>query len=365
MDSYKNLFGGAPKPKPVPKTSGVSADAIERRTGAAATPLLDPLDAYAQAKANIYGEYSYLTGGPNWALINQLTQQRKDAQKRYQTNRADVENMYGQLTTDVKADTEALGKSYEAGMQQSSSMAEANVAGLSSELAAQQERRNRAAAELGISKEALLTDYGSTGRLNEAMGTVLGQNQNWQGLLTSQKNLATERGANMATAVGNTQNQTTTAMKQEYDRVATNLNNAIRSEKSRQAVRKLTEEGSMLLGIQKTRLKNTLMEQFDLTKPGANKLIDAQRQANEYFDKYPSVRYQSPTIFDGVDKETGKTYSPGEGGWNAMMQEKLLNYYSNAANADPNQPLDPYLELYAKQIGWSKSSVVPSYTNSQ
>lgn len=366
-----NLIGGwtnmAPAaPKAAPKSSGssgVSADAAERR--AAGDGLLDPLDAYAQARANIYGEYSYLTGGPNWALINQLTQQRKDAQKRYKTNRADVENMYGQLTTDVQADTEALGKSYDAGMQQSSAAAQANVAGLSGELAAQQERRNRAAAELGISKEALLTDYGSTGRLNEAMGTVLGQNQNWQGLLTAQKNLAVERGNNMQTAVGNTKNQTTTAMKQEYDRVATNINNAIRSEKSRQAVRKLTEEGAMLLGINKTKLKNSLMDQFGLSKTGANKLIDAQRQTNEFFNKYPSVKYQSPETFNGTDPETGKTYSRDEGGWNAMMQEKLLNYYNNSANADKDQPIDPYLELFAKQTGWSKSGVATSYSNVQ
>jgi hypothetical protein len=342
-----------------------SPDSVERgtyNTGSAAPAELDPLDAYAQAKANIYGQYSYLTGGPNWALINQLNQQKKDTTKRYQTNRADVENMYGQLTTDVEADTANIGKSFDTGMTESANRAQGVVSGLSGELAAQQERRNRAATELGVGKEAILTDYGSTSRLNEAMGTVLGQNQNWQGLLQSQKATALQQGADMGVAVKNTGNQMTTAMKQEYDRVAGGLDNAIRSEKSRQAVRKLTEEGSMLLGISRTRLKDTLMNQYGLGKTETNKLVKAQQETIGFFNANPSNKWKSPETFDGTSPD-GTKYSSGPSGWDAMMRDNLVDYYTKLKNQDPTAKMDSYLMLYAKQSGYNPGDVVPGSSN--
>lgn len=369
LDSYKNLFGGAPKAKVVaPKASGVSPDAVERGTfrsqsGPAGNTAMDPLDAYAQSKANIYSQYSYLTGGPNWALIRQLGQQDKAAKDRYKTNRADVENMYGQLTQDVQADTSAIGQSYDTGMAQSGQRADATVAGLSNELAAQDQRRNAVAQSLGIQNEVATTDFGSTGRLNEAMGTVLGQNQNWQGFLQSQKGTALQQGANMATGVKNTQNQMTTAMKQEYDKVHQYYSQAINNEKSKQAIRKLTEEGSMLLGLSKQRLKSTLTQQFGLSSTDANKYVKANEAVTGYFDTIPSTTYQSPTAFDGKGAN-GKTYSSGPTGWHAMMRDMYVDAVKKSkGNEGPG--LDSYLIEYGNKVGLTPGLVVSDWTNTQ
>jgi hypothetical protein len=325
---------------------------------------MDPLDAFGQAKSNIYGEYSYLTGGPNMGLIRQLTQQKQDTRKRYKTNRADVENMYGQLTADVRADTENIGKSFDTGIAQSAQGAQGVVTGLSAELAAQQERRNRAASELGVGQEAILNDFGSTTALNQAMGTVLGQNQNWQGFLQSQKGTALQQGADMGLAVGNTKVQAANAMKAEFDRVTMGIDNAIGTEKSKQAVRKLTEEGSMLLGINKKRLKNTLEKQYGLDKPEVNKLIKAQEEVDGYFNDNPSVKWKSPTTFDGVNPTTGqKEFSAGKKGWNAMMTKNLFEEYGKLKNLDDVARMDPYLGLFAKQSGYSPSDVIAGGSN--
>jgi hypothetical protein len=320
------------------------------------------LAGFAGAKSGIYGQYSYLTGGPNWALINQLRQQRKETTQRYKTNRADVENMYGQLSADVEADTQAISKSFDTGITDSATRAQGVVGGLSGELAAQQERRNRAANELGVGQEAILSDYGSTNRLNEAMGTVLGQNQNWQGLLQSQKGVALQQGANVKAGVGNTQNMITTDMKKESDRIVGGLNNAIRSEKSRQAVRKLTEEGVMLMGMEKSKLKSVLQNAYGLSKTESNKLIKNQEESNTYFDKYPSAKYGAPSTFTG-EGVNGKTYTPGEGGWNSMMRDVYGQYISDKKNAKKEVELDSYLDLYGKQVGISPSNILPEYTN--
>lgn len=366
---YSELFnqGG-------PKTSTANGnDALNRpgfgnkdNTPVAGSSEMDPLDAFSQSKANIYGKYSYLTGGPNMGLINQLNQQKKDTKNRYKNNKADVENMYGQLSADVEADTASIGKSFDTGITDSAQRAQGVVSGLSGELAAQQDRRNKAANELGVGNEAILTDYGSTNALNQAMGTVLGQNQNWTGLLQSQKGSALQQGANMKTAVGNTSVQATTAMKQEFDRVSSGLDNAIQSERSRAAVRKLTEEGTMLLGISKSKLQKTLETQYGLTKPESNSLIDSQKKANEFFTNNPSRKWQSPTTFNGVDPSTGeKQYDSGAAGWNDMMRTNLIDYYTKLKTNDSSTVMDQYLALYAKQVGFSPSDVVAGAANLQ
>lgn len=374
-----NLMGGnsgpgvgSAKSAPASKPSGMSntlnnfAAQPQSGSGVDSTDLAvsQALAGFAGAKSGIYGQYSYLTGGPNWALINQLRQQKKETVGRYKANRADVENMYGQLSADVEADTQAIGKSFDTGITESANRAQGVVGGLSGELAAQQERRNRAANELGVGQETILSDFGSTNRLNEAMGTVLGQNQNWQGLLQSQKGVALQQGANVKAGVGNTQNMITTDMKKESDRIVGGLNNAIRSEKSRQAVRKLTEEGVMLMGMEKSKLKGILTNAYGLSSTESNKLIKAQEQTNGYFNKYPSAKYGSPDTFNGQGAN-GKTYSPGEAGWNSMMRDMYGQYISDKKNADKDVKLDAFLDLYAQQTGISPSNILPSYNNMQ
>lgn len=339
--------------------------AASRQIDPTAQAVSQGLADYAGAKNAIYGQYSYLTGGPNWGLINQLRGQDKAAQKRYKTNRADVENMYGELTSDVKADTEALGQSYDTGMTESANRAQGIVTGLSGELAAQDQRRNAVAQSLGIGKEAALTDFGSTTALNEAMGTVLGQNQNWQGFLQSQKGTALQQGANIAAGVTNTQNQMTTEMKKEYDRVHDYYTNAINNEKSKQAVRKLTEEGKMLLGMEKSRLKQVLTENYGLSTASANKFVKAEQDLTGYFDTIPSQKWQSPSTFNGVDPTTGnKTWAATPQGWHEMMRANYIREVQSAKGLQGGAQ-NGYLLNYAEKAGLSPGDVLANTSGQQ
>lgn len=367
LGGWTNMGKSTPKPASQPHGMSNTLNNAAAQPSAAA-PEIDPLDLYAQTNANINAQYSYLTGGPNWGLINSLIKQRKEAQQRYKTNRADVENMYGQLTTDVQADTTALGQSYDTAVTQSNQRAGASVTGLSNELAAQEQRRNAVAQSLGIGKEAALTDFGSTGRINEAMGTILGQSQNWQGFLESQKGTALQQGANMATGVENTKNQTTTAMKQEYDRVAGQYNAAIANEKSKQAVRKLTAEGSMLMSLNNQRLKKALTTQFGLDSASANGIVKKRESIYDAYDSFgKDASFQSPSSFNGVAPGATKAeYSKGKEGWYAMMMDQYTNYVVKSKNADAESINMPsYLLDWAKSVGVSPGDVVPSYSNVQ
>lgn len=316
---------------------------------------------YLAAKNDTYGKYSYLSGGPNMALINQLTQQKKDKAKLYKKNRADVENMYGQLTSDVEVDNAALQQSYDTGIQQTGERAQGLVSGLSAELAAQNDRRAQSAKELGLENEMALGDYQSTGALNDAMGTLLGQSQNWQGLLSSQKQTAMQQGQNVETGVGNTRNQITTGMKQTLDAVNDNINNAIRSERSRVAVRKLTDEGKLLMGIQTEKLKGILKNEAGLSKPEVNKFIKQREEVSGYLNSMPSKIYQSPATFNGKGVN-GKTYSPGEVGYHAQMRDA----YMAAVRASDNlqgQPMDQYVAEWARVTGFTPGMITGDFTN--
>ena len=328
------------------------------------TPSDTAFNDYLSAKNDTYGKYSYLTGGPNMGLINQLNQQKKDKAKLYKTNRADVENMYGQLTSDVEVDNAALQQSYDTGIQQAGQRTQDAVAGLSAELAAQNARRTQGAKELGIQNEVALGDPQSTGALNEAMGTLLGQNQNWQGLLTSQKQSAMQQGQNVEAGIGNTRNQITTGMKQTLDFANANINNAIRSEKSRVAVRKLTDEGKLLMGVQTDKLKKILETEAGLTKPEVNKFIENRKQVDQYINStLYSDTYKSPATFKGVAPgESTARYSAGSEGYHAMMTD-LYQKAVRDAQGTQGTPMPQLLLRYGQLTGLTPGMVTGDYTN--
>ena len=346
------------------KIAGSKLDQAYRDAAANVTPSETAFNDYLSAKRDTYGQYSYLTGGPNMGLINQLNQQKKDKAKLYKTNRADVENMYGQLTADVEADNAALQQSYDTGIEQAGQRTQMAVTGLSGELAAQNARRTQGAKELGLENELALSDYQSTGALNEAMGTLLGQNQNWQGLLTSQKQTAMQQGQNMETGVGNTRNQITAGMKQNLDFANENINNAIRNEKSRVAVRKLTDEGKLLMGVQTSKLKKILESEAGLSKPEINKFIDNRRQVDQYINQslYSNV-YKSPATFDGkAPGEKVARYSKGSEGYHAMMTDLYMKAVQDS-QGKTGSPMPQLLLRYGQITGLTPGMVTGNYTN--
>jgi hypothetical protein len=210
---------------------------------------------------NLYSQYGTTTGGPSAAVLRSLNQgiQRKNQQ--YKQNSSSVENMYGQLTQESDAAKQSLLGAYEQAIGGAGERASALQNVLSQEGAAQEAQRARRAAELGISEENALMQYGSQDRLNEAMGSILGQGQSWQGLLESQKLSARQQADRMRTAIGNTKSATKLSLSEAYQNALNNYQSQIAQEKSKVGTRTLNNPFAKAL-------EQKLVEQFNATLPG-------------------------------------------------------------------------------------------------
>ena len=101
--------GPTPNPNPsggLPQSGQGSIRSIEGPDA----PTGDLGQSYLQQYLDVQNnpQFTYLTGGPNQALIKQLTDLSKKKLDLYKSNSADAENMYGQLTTKVEGFGKAM-----------------------------------------------------------------------------------------------------------------------------------------------------------------------------------------------------------------------------------------------------------------
>lgn len=225
---------------------------------------------------DLLASQTYSEGGPNWNTIRQLQAQRAAAQKNYKTNRADAQNLYGVLSTDATkpsggliGEIEQMGKMLQSGytgaISASETRAEGQKTGLSEEQKRQQANRERAAAELGIAPESILTDYSSDAALNKAMGDVAASSGSWENLLRSQQGSALERTNALITATGNTRNQTILGMKAYLDAQQAQIDAQIAAEKAKTPTQKLTALGKLLESRMNEQIANELFPSQSLT----------------------------------------------------------------------------------------------------
>jgi hypothetical protein len=278
-------------------------------------------------------QFSYLTGGPNQALINQLTELSKKKLDLYKSNRADAENMYGQLTSKVEGFGTAIGQGYDSAISSTAQQGQASQQALSQELANQAGRRSDAFKELGIEREGALTNYNSDTALNEAMGNILASSGSWQGLLQTQKQGAGERNKNLVSAIGNTLNETVLGMKQQYDAVKEAYDSQIASEKSKTATRKLNELGKMFSQGALNQLKD-----YTFGSTGTSGQTDIQKKLNN-FNAVPTARFGSPSSYPG-----------GATAWYNMMANEAQKAYSGDKLKE-GKGIDPDLIRFAQTFG--------------
>lgn len=318
-------------------------------------PAVDPLQAQAEeyqkimsGRQGIYDTMSTLVGGPNMALIRDLNASRQRKIQQYKTNRADVENMYGQLSTNVAQQATNLGTSYDQSIIQGQQQATQGQQALSSELAAQDARRAAAAKELGIERESALTDYKSTDQLNKAMTDVLARNTDWTGLLGSQKNSALERALNLKTAVGNTKTDKVAAMTEAKDQVIDYYDQQIANERSKTAKRVLTEEGKLWMKGNTQKLSEYIQNALGLGKADANKYAAEYNQKTEMFDD-PSIGQVRRA--DGSFVPRPSQHPAGKAGWHAEMAALDSKYYSQSGIKISNEPVPPAVQLWHDRFG--------------
>jgi hypothetical protein len=332
-----------PKPTPAPAPSPTPTGGLPTQgmTGTSNTPMLQPQGDPAQSLLQNYldvqnnPQFTYLTGGPNQALINQLAQQSKQKLEQYKQNRADAENMYGQLTAKVEGFGTQMGSAYDASIAGTQQQGQASQQALAQELANQAARRSSAFKELGIEREGALTNFGSDTALNEAMGNILSSSNAWASLLGSQKGGAMERNKSLQTALGSTLNQTVLGMKQQYDAMKEYYDSQISAEKSKTATRKLNELGKMFS-------KGTLdkLKEYTFGSGGASGgNTDIERKLASW-NAVPSAKYGAPATFPG-----------GPQAWVNMMIGEAQRQYSKNDAAKKGVGVDPDIIRFAQNFG--------------
>jgi hypothetical protein len=184
--------------------------------------------------------YEY-SGGPNSALISGLNAQREQLQKNYATNKADANNLYGILSSDIEEYGAGLQTRYQESAGKMSAAETARNDALIAEQAAQEARRAAAAAELGLSAESLQMAPDTT--MDELMATNAGAASNWANLFEANRlreDASTGRQLAGATA---TKNQQLMAMKSYLDQQQSMLDQQIAMERSKSPTQTLTALG--------------------------------------------------------------------------------------------------------------------------
>jgi hypothetical protein len=110
--------------------------------------------------------------------------------------------MYGQLASAISGYRPTIESDYDTLIASTNDRATQQQGALSSELAAQEQRRADAASALGITGEQLLggPELQSNVVLNEALGDIGNTAANWSGFLNAERGTALERNENNATA---------------------------------------------------------------------------------------------------------------------------------------------------------------------
>lgn len=315
--------------------------------GATSTTAEDILARYYEAQNN--PELSYLTGGPNLALIRDLQQQSAAKLKQYETNRADAENMYGQLTGKIEKLGTQIGEGYTSAIDASGTRANEAQTRMSDQLALQEQRRAAAAAELGVAPENVTTDYQSRGRVNDAMTALAGQSDSWRNLLSTMQQQAAERNANMGAAAKYSGTQAVLGLKQQYDAIADAIAQQIAAEQSKTPTRKLNELGKMLT-------KGYLKQLEDLTFGGGqgeyskNPLIKSDQQALEYLRANKAVT-GNPDTYSGP---SGR----GPEAFKTDMYNQIQSYFAEG-NANRGKALPRRLQAVMEAYGWKGSDIAP------
>jgi hypothetical protein len=271
---------------PTPSNYGVGAGGAIIGTQPTATETSATLDEVLTARQNLLnvsGAYETV-GGPDRTAISNLVNQKYKLQREYNTNRADAQNMYGQLSTDVQTMGAGLKTAYDKIIQGSKDTAAARQGALSTELASQQKTRANIAKELGLAPESIQSNYASDTALNKAMGDVLTSAGSWENLLSSQQAGAQERTNRLATATRNTLNQTKLAMKQQLDAQRSQIDAAVAAERAKTPTQRLTSLGRVLEGIGNDLVKDYLKPSSEVTYSN-NPAIAKKQQGFEYFGK--------------------------------------------------------------------------------
>lgn len=258
---------------------------LPTRSQSTAEPVsVNPLDMLLADYNNLLNrpEAWQTVGGPNQAILSGLRVQREQLQKNYATNKANANNLYGILSSDIEEYGAGLQTRYGESQESMSAAETARTDALVAEQAAQEAKRAAAAAELGLSAESLQMAPDQT--INELMATNAGAASNWANFFEANRlreDASTGRQLAGATA---TKNQQLIAMKNFLDQQQAAVDQQIAMERSKSPTRQLTEIGKVLQDAALGAYEDYLSPE-DAALYSQNPLIAKKQQAFELFGK--------------------------------------------------------------------------------
>ena len=291
----------------IPSARRASSELRQRALGAPAEqgPTMDPLDLLNMDYNNLLSrpEAWQTVGGPNQGIISALAAQREQLQQNYATNKADANNLYGILSSDIEEYGAGLQTRYGKSQESMSAAETARTDALVAEQAAQEARRAAAAAELGLSAESLQAAPDQT--INEIMATNAGAASNWANLLEANKLQADASTGRQLTGATATKNQQLIAMKNFLDQQQAAVDQQIMMERSKSPTRQLTEIGKVLQDAALGAYEDYLSPE-DAPMYSANPIIARRQQAFESegrsMDNPADMKWYSDTYNSIVSK---------------------------------------------------------------
>ena len=279
---------------------------------------LDPINQFNQDYMSLINNPLYweTKGGPNQSAIAALSAQKAAATTNYEQNKADVSNLYGQLTQDMTTYGADLQTRYDTTISDTETGQSNYQTELQQRQAKQDETRATAASELGLAIESL----------QSAPSTVLDQiaqqsqaaSNNWTNLLKANKLF--EEGSTSRQIAGADYNKisTLTGLKNYLDQTYAQIDAQLQAERSKSPTRQLNDLGqAQQAGMFDVLDRIWNPEDADIPLYSENPIIARMQQAFESegrsMDNAADMEWYSNTYESIVNKinNAGAGTSPG------------------------------------------------------
>ena len=251
-------------------------------------------------------------GGPNAALIAQYNAQKQQLQENYSQNKADANNLYGQLSSDIETYGAGLQQRYTTDIEGMATTQAERQQGLADLQSQRDTTRAEVAASLGIGAEDVQTPQSSA--LQEIAGLSSAAASNWENLFKANKLLADASTGRQVAGAGATKANQLMAMKRFLDAQNQAIDSQIAMERMKTPTQELSEFGK-----------------FAQPYMFAKQISDLQAIAPEYFGygEQPEMSPFGETV-QGAKQyfaETGKNYNA------TQIQDMIsrINEYMNVA----------------------------------
>jgi len=275
----------------------------ERATAGRQAPATQPASEGFNLDA-ILDQMYRTVGGPNAALIAQYNAQKQQLQENYSQNKADANNLYGQLSSDIETYGAGLQGRYTTdieGMATTEAERQQGLAGLQSQRDAD---RARVAASLGIGAEDVQTPQSSA--VQEIAGLSSAAASNWENLFKANKLLADASTGRQVAGAGATKANQLMAMKRFLDAQNQAIDSQIAMERMKTPTQELTDFGKFaqpaMFGEQLRQLQGIAPEIFGPgEQPEMSPFGETVRGAQQYFAEI-GKNYNSTQIQDMISR---------------------------------------------------------------